>query len=541
MQIPSAVQAIINQYYIYFLTFMHTKIGEYIKSRYSKHWLSRLEEVLDLSEIEKKCAGYHKGQGKGSAVDHPVPRLLRGLLLKYLLNLSYRQTEETIDCNIFFKLWVGYGLFDPPFDHVTLQRFETWVQQHHGRMIFDEILKQIRKVCEEDRQYVDTYAMVARAATSGLIELLRDMSERLLRSLEKVSGKLREEVEGQLKLEQLRKQDGEKLSGLLTKEEFAIRLNEVGGQVLKLVEIVTGLFNEGLLTEEEHGGVLEWLNYLKKVIADELEVKEDQIKELPLEKKGSYRIAGANDPEATLRNHGKNVANGYNVLISTNGKVVYEVQVETGSTPDNVALPKMLANLRYYQHGYVPKRLIGDRAFGTGKTQAEVSKVTDGQTEVWAYSPNYSDRSDRYSINDCEVIWLDDKPRVTCPNGKTTDRCYKHGSGDGYQCRFTVKDCEGCPKIKECRGVDGNPKGNRVFFLSYYRDHVEHAKERNKTPEFKKELRGRSVVERVIYNLTNIHGGRVAKAVGKAKAEFQARMVATAFNIRQFIRMQPAN
>jgi uncharacterized membrane-anchored protein len=76
--------------------------------------------------------------------------------------------------------------------------------------------------------------------------------------------------------------------------------------------------------------------------------------------------------------------------------------------------------------------------------------------------------------------------------------------------------------------------------VSEYRDYTKKARERNKTPEAKQALRERSVVERIIYNLTNVHGGRVAKAVGKVKAEFQTRMVATAFNIRQFLRLQPA-
>ncbi len=55
---------------------------------------------------------------------------------------------------------------------------------------------------------------------------------------------------------------------------------------------------------------------------------------------------------------------------------------------------------------------------------------------------------------------------------------------------------------------------------------------------FKIEIKQRPGVERIIYNLTNIHGARRCHSVGLEKANFQLRMAATAFNIRQFIRQK---
>ena len=84
----------------------------------------------------------------------------------------------------------------------------------------------------------------------------------------------------------------------------------------------------------------------------------------------------------------------------------------------------------------------------------------------------------------------------------------------------------------------GNPKARRKVFISFYRGQVEAALEYNRTPLFKIEIKERPRVERIIYNLTHIHGARRCRSVGLEKANFQLKMAATAFNIRQFIRQR---
>jgi len=77
-------------------------------------------------------------------------------------------------------------------------------------------------------------------------------------------------------------------------------------------------------------------------------------------------------------------------------------------------------------------------------------------------------------------------------------------------------------------------------FISFYRERIAEALDYNRTDEFKVEIKQRPRIERLIYNLTNLHGARRCKAVGLAKANFQLRMAATAFNLRQLIRLQPS-
>ena len=72
-------------------------------SRYQNHWLVQLTNIVDLSGLEQACAGFQADNGQGRPISHTPARLVRALLVKYLHNLSLRQTEELIDNHILFK------------------------------------------------------------------------------------------------------------------------------------------------------------------------------------------------------------------------------------------------------------------------------------------------------------------------------------------------------------------------------------------------------------------------------------------------------
>ena len=76
-----------------------------------------------------------------------------------------------------------------------------------------------------------------------------------------------------------------------------------------------------------------------------------------------------------------------------------------------------------------------------------------------------------------------------------------------------------------------------MVYLSDYRPQIEAAKAYNRTDEFKQDMKLRPLVERIIYNLTNLHGARRATRTGKGNADYQAKMAATAFNLRQWVRL----
>jgi transposase len=546
--LPLNAWFVIFDYWPLILTWVSRCVYAHLLSKYRHHWLVQFQQVIDLAPIEQGCAAFHKGSGRGSAVNHPVPRLVRALLVRYLFNLSYRQTEEWIECHLLAKWFVGYGLFESPPDHTTLQRFELWVLEHRPHLFFNEILQQIDVLCPKDRQrmqLVDTYAMLARGARTTLIELIRDACRKLLRQLDEIDPQRLAALMAELDPVALFGAQGDKPSKALKPAERAARLQQVTREALRLQRLTRTLLDMPPFLHPDDAAPLRlWLKYLDKIIDDETRVtvapcgnpEELTVTERRHGQKGTYRIGCVNDPEASFRRHGSDQPAhlGFNVYVLATRYFVRGTLVATGAQPDAVGLPELLAAQRQ-DHGFFPAKLAGDQAFGTGKVRAQVEALTQGSTQIIALLPDYEKRSDCFPPS--AFTLSGDGSALTCPNGLTTTQRFLSPDRDGCDFRFTAKRCGDCPLWNACRGPDGNPKAHRSVFISHYRPQIEAALAYNRTDQFKTEIKQRAQVERIIYNLTHLHGARHACSTGLTKVNFQARMAATAFNIRQLLRL----
>jgi len=76
----------------------------------------------------------------------------------------------------------------------------------------------------------------------------------------------------------------------------------------------------------------------------------------------------------------------------------------------------------------------------------------------------------------------------------------------------------------------------RSVFISFYHDQIEKAQQFNQSDIFKEGIKKRMHIERIIFCLTNIYGARRAHAYGQKRADYQLKMQATAFNLRQLVR-----
>ena len=78
----------------------------------------------------------------------------------------------------------------------------------------------------------------------------------------------------------------------------------------------------------------------------------------------------------------------------------------------------------------------------------------------------------------------------------------------------------------------------RQVFISDHRPLVEAAKAYNQTDDFKADMKLRPLIERIIAALTRYNGARRARSRGTPKADFQAKMNATAANIKRWLRLR---
>jgi IS5 family transposase len=510
----------------------------------TNHFLVRVHDHLDCSPLEVACAGYHHSSGPGAPVAHPVPRLVRALLAKYLLNLSLRELEEAIRWNLLVKWFVGYAIFEAGPDHATLERFELWVIEHQARTFFDEVLHQIDRHFPEERrkpQIGDTFAIHADAARESLIRLIRHTCQRLLTSLDSPpSSPLRTQVEDQLDLAALFGPPDEVQEYRLQPAERRQRLAATAAAAFHCLRVVeTTLASHPPLPSVQHQEITDWLAILAKVLADEVHIAYDPdghvrtVHELPKAQKGTYRLGSATDPDATYRVHGERTDFGFNANLAATDTFIREIRADTGCQPDPIAIPDVLqAQLEH--HDLLPAKFIYDQAAGTGKAHADVAAATDGQTQLVAPLIPYAQRSQRFGPDD--FVLAPDGQSLTCPNGHVTTTAYRSQSGAGRYFRFSASQCTDCPLAALCRADQVAPHHMRQVFISDHRSVLAQARTYSLTPEFRADLKLRSTIERTISNLVRYHGARRARRRGQPKVDFQAKMNAMAFNLRQWMR-----
>jgi transposase len=397
--------------------------------------------------------------------------------------------------------------------------------------------------------------MFARGAKTYHLELLRDLCRHLLADLQQHDPRRYEAILAQVDLVALFGAKGEKLTPALTLPERALRLQQVVNQALRLhAQLEQALRQAPWLPGEAEAELRLWLAAIDKVIRDETTLEPDPAKpgwyrvtERPHGKKGAYRHACANDLSASYRDHGRGQPPQiqYNNSVLASPHFIHEVEAATGATPDPVPLPGMLKQL-HQQHGYFPPKVTADQIFGSGKYRCLVDQVSAGRTQLVALLPDYEKRTDRFVPSD--FIVLEDGGGLTCPAGLTTCQRVRKAGADGDEYRFSPKLCQGCrfwptpaqlaqnPQLAYCRLPTCKPNSYRDVFISDYRDYVLAAQAYNKTEQFKLEIRQRPLIERIIFNLTHFFGARYAKSTGLDKANFQLRMAATAFNLRQLVR-----
>jgi hypothetical protein len=545
--IPDFALAVVHTYFAQLLVWLSDQTYLTLLQRDAEHLLVKLADHLNCTPLETACAPYHHTTGPGTPPTHPVPRLVRALLVKYLYNWSLRDLEWHIRFNLVVKWFVGYPIFAEGPDHSTLERFELWVCCKQPRTLFDETLRQIDADFPDERQHAqvgDTYALRANAAKESLVGLLRHTCKRLLATLHKIDGAREATVRADLDPVALFGAKDERSEFHLTAAERTARLQTTVCAALHCARVVRDQLDTPTpLSAEQRAPILEWLGYLDKIIADEVVLvptdnpTAPQVTERPADHKGTYRLGSATDPEATYRVHGDSGAKtdfGYNVQVAVTENFVREVQVATGAQPDPVAIPEVL-RAEAEHHDLVPAKFIYDTAAGSGKTRALVAIATEGQTQLVAplpptHTPTGKFTPDRFQLSE-------DDTTLICPNEQTTTLAYRSGSGDGRLFRFLGLQCRDCPVWELCRTQQPGSKRMRQVFISDYRREVEQARRYNTTEAFTLDMKQRPRVERIIAALVRYNGARCARRRGKVKCDFQAKMNAVAYNLKKWMRL----
>jgi hypothetical protein len=125
--------------------------------------------------------------------------------------------------------------------------------------------------------------------------------------------------------------------------------------------------------------------------------------------------------------------------------------------------------------------------------------------------------------------------KATCPQGQEADgRQAKDEKGRPVlKFAFVRSRCEACPKFSRC--VRSKTQGRGVS-THYHESHLQAARQRQETPEFKALYRTRSAVERKLAELVQ-HGLRATRYLGDEKRRLQRLWLGAAVNLKRLFRL----
>ncbi len=542
--IPDFLRPILESYQLILLAWFSDYVYQQLVPQ--NHPLRRLNDLIDFAALEIACASFHKQKGMGCPITHPVSRLVRALLIRYLYDYSLRGTQAAIREQIPVKWFVGCPLHGAGISYSSLCRFETYVCEHQPRLFFDTVLNQILTAFPEQRlnpQIADTFAMLANAQLETLIGRLRHAAALLLLSLHRLEPGQFHALTSHLNLPVLVGPHKERAEFLLTAAEKEARLSET------VVQIVTLLNRVGQLQPRSHE-VRRYEKMLQAVLDKEIELTRDEagqvigVRQFAEKERGTYRPTSATDPEATIRNHGKSQDNGYNVHVAATTDFICEIVVTTGSQPDATGIIPLLEAEKEH-HDLRPDRLIYDKAAGHGATIAAVAQATEGQTQlvVKLVQSGKKKSGDRFGALDCRLMEQVDEstgeilPALVCPGQQTTVTRYRAGSKTGWCYRTPADKCAGCRLVAACRADKVLPGSYRQWYVSDYQAPVLMALAYAQTESFKQDMKLRSQAERVIAGLVLHCGARYARFRSLVKVDFQAKMCATVYNLKRWLNL----
>jgi hypothetical protein len=531
--LPPLILLILAHCWDTILAWLSALLERRMLARCRQHPLVQLAQIYDPAPVIRACAAFHHPSGPGAPPAHPVALLVRAEIVRAWRGAcSDRQLEHTLTTDLLCRWFVGLPLAAPPPDHTTLSRFHAWLATHQPAALFDHVLATLDHHDPEDPrstpQIADTFALQTPAAPVSPRVLLAILTGRLARWWIDHVPPDHQAALPPLDLGPLL--DPPRLRAP-SQRPAAIHATATCASWV-LAELTPAL---AALPATLRDRAQAQITRLDHVLTSEFRQDASGTwSARPHGQKGAFRPASAHDLDATFRDHGRTPPTlGYNAAISTTPTRIRSAVAVTGSTPDSATLIPLLA--QHQQRGDpLPAHLIMDQAAGHGKTRAQVSAASDGQTQIVAWIPPAGGR-DHARFGPADFTLNAAETTCTCPAGVVSSRRYASGAGDGVQFRFTATDCAECPLWDRCRAPDAKPSGHRIVFISAYHGTLRVAATFNRSALGQALLAERWRVEATIAWVVRYAGGRRARRVGTAAAQCQLQQACAVVNLRRWL------
>ncbi len=445
-------------------------------------------------------------------------------------DVSDGEAAERVKYDLRWKVALGLGLDYPGFDPSSLSVFRSRLLEHgKERYAFDRFLKVGREagfIPDKVTLLVDTVSARGAGAVQDSYTLIRKGIRKLLKAMgydlpgkrHGLGGRAKELVASYLDRDRKAQIDwtdpaqrGEQLGVLVRDAESAL------GMALEQVE-------------DEEVRAAGWL--LTKILGDDIEEGEQGEPRIA-QGTASDRVISVTDPE--MRHGRKSKAHrfdGFKVSVATEAGSELIVDMADMAASDGDGRELLPAVARVEEHaGVEVERVIADGAYASGDNLAGCANYPDHPVELVSPVQRPEEaRVDKAAFR----IDLEEK-KATCPQGQEAKgrRARDEKGRPVLKFVFQRPECERCPLFDRC--VRGKQRG-RVVTTNYHEAHLQAARRRQETAEFKEVYSARSAVERKLAELVG-HGLRGTRYIGDGKRRLQRLWTGAAVNLKRLLKL----
>jgi len=459
-------------------------------------------------------------------------------VMQYAEGLTDRQAAEAVRARIDWKYALGLEVDDPGFDFSVLSEFRARVVAGGAeQQLLDDMLKRFKELGllkAGGRQRTDSTHVLAAVRKMSRLERV---GETLRATLNVLAVAVPDWLRAQVCAEWFDRYR-------VRFEQYRLPKSEAERE--RLAETI-GADGYHLLSAIDGDGTMQWLSevpavkILRQMWEQQYEIKNDQVrwrskKASPPSKE---LIQSPYDPEA--RNRTKREVNwtGYVAhLTETCDEETPNLVTHVETTPATTADAEMTDKIHRAldEKGLLP----GEHLVDTGYVSAEhlVSSEQDYElTLCGPVLPNTSWQARSTSGFDLSCFAIDwETQTVTCPQGQVSCswQVRKQKGHAVVRVCFDRQACAQCAQRSHCTRAKQDARVLTFRTQAHYQA-LQHARQRQETPEFKDRYNARAGIEGTISQGTRAFGLRQARYIGLAKTHLQHVAIAAAMNLTRAV------
>ena len=405
----------------------------------------------------------------------------------------------------------------------TLQLFRAHLVLHEqAKTIFKKSVQEAKKVGllkgEAMKVAIDTKPIEGRGAVEDTYNLLATGIGMLADALSKKEGKSKSEWLKDLGLGRYTQPS--------VKGSVSIDWSDKEAKESFLTDIVADARKLLALANGQGAAVKDAAELLEKLLLQDIEIGADDSgvpKATIKEGTTPGRIPSAADPD--IRHGRKSKSKRFNghkasVVTEITSGIIVALDVLAGDSGDSTGALSMTEQAEENTEMKVEETL-GDCAYGGGATRKEYE---DANRTLVAKVPQESRNNGLFSKSE---FTIDLEARTaTCPGGHTTEMATDHANGGATF--YFDEFCEGCPLRAKCT----TSELGRTLSVHPQEALLKNAREYQKTPEGKANLRKRVIVENSLARLAHLGIGQ-ARYRGHLMTRFQLTITSTVANLRR--------